>query len=278
MIKILVVDDQNLVRQTLQAIFDTQSDFKIIGMARNGIEAIDYLEDHNIDIALVDLEMPEMDGLTLSKIICHRFPETQIIILSSSDDRDSINKAIQIGARGYLLKDTSQSEIVDTVRYVQRGYFQLGPGLFEKLIFNLINQDRVASGQLENLDEKYSYYVDNLKQEIDLKTQITHEQLTKEIESKVKNLQTKFKEGLELFQHQVTEQIQTGMEDFMKRFRKNQKDNANQNLEQQVLINQQLLSMRLLVRKLEKRISILSYCLIIIFLCYFVEKVTLLKF
>jgi YesN/AraC family two-component response regulator len=203
MIRILVVDDQNLIRKKLQSVFEIQSDFEIIGMAENGVQALEYLETKNSDIALVDLEMPEMNGLTLTKLIRQRFPQTQIIILSSYDDQNSIHNAIQAGARGYLLKNTSESEILDTVRYVQRGYFQLGPGLFEKLLFHLINQDQVASGQLENLDDKYSYYLNNLKQEIELKTQITHEQLTQEIESQIKNLQVKFKEGLELFQQQV---------------------------------------------------------------------------
>ncbi|BAU63151.1 two component LuxR family transcriptional regulator [Stanieria sp. NIES-3757] len=276
MIKILVVDDQNLVRQKLQTVFTTQSDFEIVGMVENGFQALEYLKTKNPDIALVDLEMPEMNGLTLTQIISQSSPQTQIIILSSCDDHNSINDAIQAGARGYLLKSTSESEIIDTVRYVQRGYFQLGPGLFEKLLFNLIDQDQVASGQLETLDDKYSYYVNSLKQEIELKTQTTHGQLTKEIESQVKNLQVKFKEGLEAFQQQVTNQLKHGLDDLINKFCQKQQNNLNQTLEEQAIINHQLFATKLLIKKLEKQITILRYGLIAIFFCYFLEKITIL--
>lgn len=278
MIKILVVDDQNLVRQKLQSVFATQSDFEIVGMAENGFQALEYLETKNPDIALVDLEMPEINGLTLTKIIRQRLPETQIIILSGNEDQNSINNAIQAGARGYLLKNTSESEIVDTVRYVQRGYFQLGPGLFEKLLFQLINQDQVASGQLENLDDKYSQYVNILKHEIELKSQTTYEQLTQEIESQVKNLQFKFKEGLTIFQQQVTSQMKHGLDDLMNRFSQCEQDNTDKNLENQALINHQFVSTKILIKRLEKQISILRFGLIVIFICYFLEKVTMLSF
>jgi DNA-binding NarL/FixJ family response regulator len=132
-IKILIVDDQNFTRQALQTILETEVDFEVVGKATSGLEAIKYLEQSKVDIALVDLEMPEMNGLTLTKILSQRFADTKTIILSSHDGDDEINSAVEAGARGYLLKNTSAQEIGDTIRAVQRGYFQLGPGLFEKL-------------------------------------------------------------------------------------------------------------------------------------------------
>ena len=126
MIKILIVDDQNFTRQALKTILEAEEDFEVVGKAKSGLEALEQMEQKETDVIVVDLEMPEMNGLTVTQIISQRFPSTKVIILSSHDDEDNINKAVEAGARGYLLKSTSTQEIADTIRAVQRGYFQLG--------------------------------------------------------------------------------------------------------------------------------------------------------
>ena len=166
MIKILVVDDQNFTRQALQAILETEPDFEVVGKATSGLEAITYLEKSQVDITIVDLEMPEMNGLTLTKILGERFPETKVVILSSHDDEDNINSAVEAGARGYLLKNTSAQEIGDTIRAVQRGYFQLGPGLFEKLLSHLIQEKEQAAEKLLALQSNYARSLAELEQKI----------------------------------------------------------------------------------------------------------------
>jgi hemolysin D len=85
------------------------------------------------DIALVDIEMPEMSGLEVTHHISQQYPETKVLVLSIHDDDDYIRKALQAGARGYLLKNTPPDELAHAIRFVRRGYLQLGPGLFEKL-------------------------------------------------------------------------------------------------------------------------------------------------
>jgi hemolysin D len=132
-IQILIVDDQNFVRKMLQYSLKHQEDFEIAGMAKNGQEALELITALNPDIALVDVEMPDMDGLTLTQQLSELSAATRVIVLSVHDDETYIRKALKAGARGYLLKSTPAEELAHAIRFVQRGYLQLGPGLFEKL-------------------------------------------------------------------------------------------------------------------------------------------------
>jgi hemolysin D len=132
-IRILVVDDQNLIRQKLRLSIESQPDLKVVGVAGDGQSAIDQIETLRPDIALVDIEMPGMNGLTTTEIIARRFSGTKVLVLSSYDEEDYIKNALKVGAKGYLLKNTPTSEIVHAIRYVDKGYLQLGPGLFEKI-------------------------------------------------------------------------------------------------------------------------------------------------
>jgi HlyD family secretion protein len=132
-IRILVVDDQNLIRQKLRLSIESQPDLQVVGVAEDGQTAIEQIEALRPDIALVDIEMPGMNGLTTTEIIARRFSDTKVLVLSGYDEEDYIKNALKVGAKGYLLKNTPTDEIVHAIRYVDKGYLQLGPGLFEKL-------------------------------------------------------------------------------------------------------------------------------------------------
>jgi HlyD family secretion protein len=134
-IRILVVDDQNFVRQKLQSLIEPEADLKVVGTASDGAEAIAQVESLQPDIVLIDLEMPGMDGLKASQIIRERFPDCKILILSSHDDRNYVNQAMNAGAKGYLLKSTPAQELIAAIYAVHKGYSYLGPGLFEKIQF-----------------------------------------------------------------------------------------------------------------------------------------------
>jgi len=148
-IRILVVDDQNLIRETIQIYLEQELDLKVIGYAKNGIEALKQIEKLDPDVVVLDLEMPGMDGLTTIANIRDRFNRTKILVLSSHDDRDRINQAIEAGAKGYLIKGTPAKELANAVRSVNQGYFQLGPGLMEKLIITISHNERKTSRSLE---------------------------------------------------------------------------------------------------------------------------------
>lgn len=132
MIRTLLVDDENLIRQTL-ALYLESADIKIIGSANNGKEAIALTAELNPDVILLDIEMPEMDGLTTAQVLKRRFPQAKIIILSSHDRSDCLNQALAAGAMGYLLKSISPEALSQSIRLVNQGYLQLAPGLGNKL-------------------------------------------------------------------------------------------------------------------------------------------------
>jgi DNA-binding NarL/FixJ family response regulator len=133
MIRILLVDDQKLIRQGLKALLELDPEIDIIGSASDGQAAIEQVGILNPDIMLIDIRMPGMDGVTATRIVSERFPETKIIVLSGYDDEEYLAEALRSGAKGYLLKDTPAEELVNVIRAVHKGYAQIGPGLLEKI-------------------------------------------------------------------------------------------------------------------------------------------------
>ena len=283
MIKILVVDDQNFTRQALQAILETEPDFEVVAKATSGAEAIKYLEQTKIDITIVDLEMPEMNGLTLTKILGQRFPETKVIILSSHDDEDNINSAVEAGARVYLLKNTSAQEIVDTIRAVKRGYFQLGPGLFEKLLSHLILEKEEAAENLSSLKTNYAQSLLELEQKIISRNEAERKKIYQELELQVQNLKRDFRQGLENFQYQVSQQLQNGIEAANAQLSSSVPDMQkieiqidNRNLEQQRYINTLFAGSKQAIKQLENQVNSLKYFVIFLSTIFFVVGVSML--
>ena len=269
MIKILIVDDQNFTRKALQSILEVEVDFELVGEATNGLEAFEYLEQTKVDVTIVDLEMPEMDGLTLIKILGERFPGTKVIVLSSHSDEDNINAAVEAGARGYLLKNTSAKEIVDTIRAVQRGYFQLGPGLFEKLLSRFIGDKEQAAENLSRLENNYAQSMVQLEKKISLKYEAERQELYREMELQVNNLKQDFRDGLENFQAQVSNQLQDGIEaanfqfnDSMPNVHQIEMQIDSRNLEQQRYINTLFAGSKQSIKKLEHQINSMRYFVI----------------
>lgn len=134
MIRLLVVDDQELVRQGLSGLLTTQPDLQVVGEAATGKQAIEQVETLHPDMVLMDIRMPEMDGVVATREICQRFPDTKILVLTTFDDHDYVSQALQFGAKGYLLKDTPVDDIAIAIRSVHKGYTYLGPGLYEKML------------------------------------------------------------------------------------------------------------------------------------------------
>lgn len=187
-IRILVVDDQNLIRQTIQMYLEEESDLEVIGYAENGATALQLIEKLNPDIVMMDLEMPDMDGLTTIQIIRDRFSQTKILVLSSYDDRENINQAIKAGAKGYLTKATPARELANAVRSVNQGYFQLGPGLMEKLVISISNDTEVSS---KSLEDKLIIDFKKLKQD-------TNKQLNQLVNNELSKTEERFDYQLEL--------------------------------------------------------------------------------
>ena len=134
MIKVLLVDDQNLIQQGLKALLELETDLEIVGEAENGEIAVRLVEKLQPDVVLMDVRMPIMDGVAATKEIQQRFPLVKILILTTFDNDDYVTAALQNGAMGYLLKDTPSEELAVAIRAVEKGYSQLGPGIVKKLL------------------------------------------------------------------------------------------------------------------------------------------------
>ena len=136
-IRILLVDDQSLIRQGLRALLELEPDLTIVGEAENGQVAIDRAESLNPDIILMDVRMPYTDGVAATEIIHQKHPNIRIIILTTFDDDEYVTAALKVGAIGYLLKDTPSEELAQAIRTVDKGYTQLSPGILAKLASKL---------------------------------------------------------------------------------------------------------------------------------------------
>lgn len=134
MIRLLLVDDHHLVKDGIGAMLGLEPDLAVVGTANNGEAAIEQVAALQPDVVLMDVQMPVMNGSTATRIICERFPDTKVLVLSTYDDDRYIAESIQAGARGYLLKDMPSEELAEAIRLTQRGYAQLAPGLLEKLL------------------------------------------------------------------------------------------------------------------------------------------------
>lgn len=137
MIKLLLVDDQTLVRQGMASLLSLEEDFQIIGQAGNGEEAIQQAQELIPDVILMDIRMPVKDGVYATKIIRERCPEIKILVLTTFDDDEYIVQIMQAGASGYLLKDSPTEELASAIRSVNSGITQLGPTIASKVFARL---------------------------------------------------------------------------------------------------------------------------------------------
>lgn len=121
MTRILLCDDHALFRQGLKSILETEPGFRVIGQAATGREAIRYALETHPDVILMDIQMPELDGVAASKSILAEYPEARVIILTMYRQDTYVFEAIKVGARGYLLKDTDANELIDAIKRVAAG-------------------------------------------------------------------------------------------------------------------------------------------------------------
>lgn len=127
MIRILIVDDHHVVRRGLMFFLKTQKDMDIVGEAVNGKEAIEMTEKLKPDVILMDLIMPEMDGIQATKRIKSKYPGIHVLMLTSFSDRDHVIPALKAGAAGYQLKDIEPDELAESIRKLMRGENTLHP-------------------------------------------------------------------------------------------------------------------------------------------------------
>ena len=136
-ITILIVDDHPIVRQGLATVLEQDSDLSVVGQAANGVEAVAKARQLSPDIILMDLQMPEMDGVEAINSILAEKSEAGIIILTTYDTDDHIFRGIEAGARGYLLKDSPPEEVIRAIKTVNRGESLIEPRVATRLLERL---------------------------------------------------------------------------------------------------------------------------------------------
>jgi len=138
-ISVLIVDDHGIVRQGLRTYLDLLDDIEVVGEAANGAEAVAQVKQYRPNIVLMDLVMPEMDGIEATRQIGDISTSTKVIVLTSFTEDEKVFPAIKAGAAGYLLKDVSPSELASAIRAVHRGEAQLHPDITKKLMSQFVS-------------------------------------------------------------------------------------------------------------------------------------------
>ena len=144
-IRVLIADDQALIRRGMAMLLDAAPDIEVVGQAADGVEAVELARRARPDVVLMDLHMPRKGGVLATREISATLPHTRVMVLTTFDRDDLVFDAVRAGAQAYLLKDASEEEVLDTVRAVHRGESRLTPQIARKVMdqFRLL-ADRVA--------------------------------------------------------------------------------------------------------------------------------------
>lgn len=133
LIRILTVDDHSLLRKGIAALVNTEPDLKLIAEASNGQEAVEAFRSHQPDVTLMDLQMPELDGIEAISRIRSEFPNARIVVLTTYSGDAQVLRALRAGARGYILKGNVHKELLETIRAVHSGQKHIPPEIASEL-------------------------------------------------------------------------------------------------------------------------------------------------
>lgn len=152
-IRLVIVDDHPVVRDGLRGMLENQPDFEVVGEASNGEEAVQMASSFNPEVMLMDLRMPVMDGVTALREIKVSNPTVRVLVLTTYDSDADILPAIEAGAMGYLLKDTSREDLYSAIRATARGESVLSPGVAARLIGQMRApaEEKLSSREVEVL-------------------------------------------------------------------------------------------------------------------------------
>jgi DNA-binding NarL/FixJ family response regulator len=149
-IRVLVADDHAVVRSGIVGILNAQADMKVVGDANNGADAVEMFLAHKPDVALIDLQMPLLDGVQVVEQIKSKDPDALLIILTTYDTDDDIERSLKAGAKAYLLKDVEPKDLVQCVRDVRAGKTFVAPAVAAKLA-NRLTRVQLTIRELEVL-------------------------------------------------------------------------------------------------------------------------------
>ncbi|GIE91433.1 response regulator [Actinoplanes regularis] len=133
-IRVLVVDDQRMLRESFAVLLNAQPDLEVVAEAANGEEAVRQARDLRPDVVLMDVRMPVLDGLEATRRILAHAPGTKVLVLTTFDDDEYVHEAIRAGANGFLLKDSSAHQLADAIRTTVTGGAVLAPSVTKRLM------------------------------------------------------------------------------------------------------------------------------------------------
>jgi DNA-binding NarL/FixJ family response regulator len=147
-LRLLIVDDQPLIRRGLAMMLDSEDDVQVVGQAADGLDAIDQALALRPDVVVMDLQMPRASGVVATREITAKLPSTRVVVLTTYDEDDLVFDAIRAGAHAYLLKDAAESEVLDTIHAVHRGESRMSPSIARKVMeqFRRLDAPPAAAG------------------------------------------------------------------------------------------------------------------------------------
>jgi YesN/AraC family two-component response regulator len=247
MIRILLVDDQALLCEVLKTWLDVEEDIQVVGIGHNGQEAIEQVNMLQPDIVLMDIDMPQMDGLKATKIIGERFPQVKVIFLSGHDDDAYLGKSLRAGAKGYLLKNTTAEELVKKIRSVYSDLNLLEPAT-ERASFMAVQTQ--LEELIETYRDKFQQQIEEYKNSLENIERI--EQLEYKYEQRLNELEDKFKSSNASTLKELEHQNQSSWESIRQELINvnSQFSQANRTLSSQ--FNQQLVNLK---QELDTKVS-----------------------
>lgn len=150
-IKILLVEDQTIVRNGLKMIIEQDEKYVIVGEASNGLEALEIVGKKQVDLVLMDIRMPEMNGIEATKKIKDQYPHMKIIILTTFDDEEYAYETLKDGANGFLLKSSEPAKLLSSIQSVMEGGLVLQEDVAAKLMPKLLKQTVSSNGPTQNI-------------------------------------------------------------------------------------------------------------------------------
>ena len=154
-VRVLIVDDQQLMRDGIASLLKLQDGLEIVGMAANGQEAVELATSQQPDVILMDVRMPVLDGVAATEQIHRQIPACKIVMLTTFNDEAYVLEALQVGASGYLLKDLPARDLAQAIQAVHRGIYQLDPTVADQLkaLLSRAQTAREQPGALKATDE-----------------------------------------------------------------------------------------------------------------------------
>jgi DNA-binding NarL/FixJ family response regulator len=168
MIRIVIAEDQALIRRGVAILLSMESDMEVVGQARNGVEAVELAQLLQPDVILMDLHMPLKGGVAATREITRSLPNTQILVLTTLNDDETVFEAVRAGAQAYLLKDADEEELLETIRGLQRGESRLTPQIARKVMdqFRRLAPSSQAEPEKDSFTEPLSEKEEKILQHI----------------------------------------------------------------------------------------------------------------